>query len=311
MMLQSAKSAPFLLPLLQKLALTSPTHASEPYRPLLTQVSKNSPACALLRPSKELGELMSEMEGLQYCQIERQPALLGKLAKECPLFFSLVGMEGTFSQEVVPIFQCVYKKALETVSTPPVSTPLTSPEDPGHYFPNLPPVRDRGTYTTDRCKKEASDCRKTAGRHPNLIPGIFTLFCTHGVCLGFSIMEQVESVNVPFTILCTRFRQYPKIVIYDNACQLQTYCLRRDPGFFRETWFLVDRLHWRNHSGCNIGYNLDSYPQFQKINSQVAEQNNSLLKKMKGQLSYMNRENFIRHLMLFLWHRSCKVITKL
>ena len=81
----------------------------------------------------------------------------------------------------------------------------------------------------------------------------WNVFCTLGVCLGFSIMEQVESVNVPFTILRTRFRQCkfrfclalvwliicefvvrnhlcaphlgPKTVIYDNACQLQTYCL--------------------------------------------------------------------------------------
>lgn len=35
----------------------------------------------------------------------------------------------------------------------------------------------------------------------------WNVFCTLGVCLGFSIMEQVESVNVPFTILRTRFRQ--------------------------------------------------------------------------------------------------------
>ncbi|XP_046907411.1 uncharacterized protein LOC124488912 isoform X2 [Hypomesus transpacificus] len=64
-----------------------------------------------------------------------------------------------------------------------------------------PTHANRGLYTTDTCKKEASDCRKTAGRHPNLIPGIFTLFCTHG----------------------------PKTVIYDNACQL---LLAKGPRFF-------------------------------------------------------------------------------
>ena len=123
---------------------------------------------------------MSEMEIMQYRNIERHPVLLGKLAEECPLFFSLVGIEGTFPPEVIPVFQAIYRKAQDTLCTTPVSTPLTSAADPGHYFPNLPPVRDRGSYSTDRCKKEASDCRKTAGRHPNLIPGIFTMFCTHG-----------------------------------------------------------------------------------------------------------------------------------
>ncbi|KAG5263916.1 hypothetical protein AALO_G00270060 [Alosa alosa] len=128
-------------------------------------------------------------------------------------------------------------------------------------------------------------CRKVGSRHPSLIPGIFTLFCKHGVCLGFSIMEQVESVNVPFSILRSRFTKCPEVVIYDNACQLHTYTFRRDLQFFNKTCFLVDHLHWRNHSGCNAGYQLDVYPQHQDINSQLAEQSNSLLKKLKSQLS--------------------------
>lgn len=41
----------------------------------------------------------------------------------------------------------------------------------------------------------------------------------------------------------------PSIVIYDNACALHAYCLNRDPTFFQNTVFLVDRLHWDNHTG--------------------------------------------------------------
>ena len=41
----------------------------------------------------------------------------------------------------------------------------------------------------------------------------------------------------------------PSIVVYDNACGLHTYCLKRDPHFFKETRFLVDRFHWNNHTG--------------------------------------------------------------
>jgi hypothetical protein len=41
----------------------------------------------------------------------------------------------------------------------------------------------------------------------------------------------------------------PKIVIYDNACSLHNYVLNRDPVFFKDTVFVVDRLHWKNHSG--------------------------------------------------------------
>ena len=41
----------------------------------------------------------------------------------------------------------------------------------------------------------------------------------------------------------------PKIIIYDNCCALHAYCLNRDPLFFKHTTFLIDRFHWRNHTG--------------------------------------------------------------
>ena len=41
----------------------------------------------------------------------------------------------------------------------------------------------------------------------------------------------------------------PSLIVYDNSCNLHSYCLNRDPGFFRQTKFVVDRFHWRNHRG--------------------------------------------------------------
>ena len=37
--------------------------------------------------------------------------------------------------------------------------------------------------------------------------------------------------------------------MYDNSCNLHDYCLNRDPGFFKNTKFFVDRFHWVNHKG--------------------------------------------------------------
>ena len=153
-------------------------------------------------------------------------------------------------------------------------------------------------------------CKKKRSFHKSLTPGLFTLSCPHGICYGFEVMENAESPNIPFTILKTRFESAPKVVIYDNACNLHAYCLNRDPCFFKATWFLVDRFHWVNHSGCHSGYNLDSYLQFSKINSQVAEQRNSTLKRLKSMLSYMNHEHFINHVKLFMWFRSMLSIVK-
>jgi hypothetical protein len=33
----------------------------------------------------------------------------------------------------------------------------------------------------------------------------------------------------------------PKFVVYDNACALRNYCMRREPGFFSNVTFVVDR----------------------------------------------------------------------
>jgi hypothetical protein len=55
----------------------------------------------------------------------------------------------------------------------------------------------------------------------NLAGGIFTFMCVHGLCIGHHIIPKAEGRNDPFTVLRTRFKVPPKIVIYDFACQLQ------------------------------------------------------------------------------------------
>lgn len=49
---------------------------------------------------------------------------------------------------------------------------------------------------------------------------------------------------------------------------------------------------------------MDSYPQLSTINSQVVEQANAAVKRIKASLSYMTAENFLQHLKLFLWYRN-------
>ncbi len=56
----------------------------------------------------------------------------------------------------------------------------------------------------------------------------------------------------------------PKVIIYDNACALHNYCLNRDPEFFKDTTFLVDRFHWKNHTSKYRIVNIDFYVSFRK-----------------------------------------------
>jgi hypothetical protein len=40
----------------------------------------------------------------------------------------------------------------------------------------------------------------------------------------------------------------PKLVVYDNACNLAAFIAKRTPIFFQNTDFLVDRLHIKGHT---------------------------------------------------------------
>ena len=175
------------------------------------------------------------------------------------------------------------------------------------FFPNLPAIRKAERYASDK-RNDKNDpretgCRKESYGHPTLSPGLFTIFCKHGVCYGFEAMTSHESPRHPFNIFKTRFHQAPRCIIYDNACQLHTYCLNRDPLFYRGTVFCVDRFHWKCHVGCSEGYCLDKYKSSYdicNINSQINEQANSGLKRISPQLAYMSAGNFIFHTSLFL-----------
>ncbi|CAH3150762.1 unnamed protein product [Pocillopora meandrina] len=117
-----------------------------------------------------------------------------------------------------------------------------------------------------------------------------------------------ESPNIPFTVFITIFLPFfltgARLVVYDNSCNLHSYCLNRDPVFFKNSQFLVDRLHWRDHTDCSEAYNLSRYPQWDTLNSQAAEQAYSSLKSFKGFLSYINEKNFMTRCIFFIWYRN-------
>lgn len=57
-------------------------------------------------------------------------------------------------------------------------------------------------------------------------------------------------------------------------------------------------------TACNSGYNSDLYPQLHNVNTQIAEQFNARIKKMKHHLPYMTREHFLKNVELYLWFHS-------
>jgi hypothetical protein len=186
---------------------------------------------------------------------------------------------------------------------PPISSPY-------EFFPSFPKQLGKSCYSIDAtAKKDEHLCRKLSNSHPVLSPGIFTVFCRHRVCLGFSLMTASESPKTPFELFLTRFTNYlPQIrIIYDNCCNLHRYALNREPARFSETIFLVDRLHFQDHSACSLGYSTSTYncdPSIKSLNTQINEQANADLRNLSKQVSYMKPENVMLHLKIFLAERN-------
>ncbi len=59
-----------------------------------------------------------------------------------------------------------------------------------------------------------------------------------------------------------------------------------------------------NFVGCSDGYNLSLYPQLSHLNTQIAEQCNAGLKRIKDQLSYMTAKNFMVHCQFYLLNKN-------
>jgi len=159
----------------------------------------------------------------------------------------------------------------------------------------------------DRSTSESSinRCRK-AGRHVNgRTGGVFSFFCLkHGFCYGFHVMPFSEGRNDPFSVLKTYLRKAPKIIVYDFACSLEEYCLNRDPDWFRDTLFVIDRFHWKNHYGCPKAFNMSNYTGLYGKNSSICEQYHAYLSRFRAAASGMKLANFVRWLRLWvdLWN---------
>ena len=83
-------------------------------------------------------------------------------------------------------------------------------------------------------------------------------------------MKGNESRNDVFSALFCFFVVAPLYLIYDYACELGKYCKKREPFFFRDTIFLVDKFHSKGHKDCGTASSVDPHL---KVNSYISNVN--------------------------------------
>jgi hypothetical protein len=126
----------------------------------------------------------------------------------------------------------------------------------GVFFPGrkiIRKIRPVNIQNESRCNKDS----KKAGR---LGAGTLLFWCAqHRYCLGFVILKSAESISQVAETFISRFQTQPKVIIYDNGCNLHEYILNRDPRIFKNTLILSDGFHWKNHTNCCLCYNSREY----------------------------------------------------
>ena len=135
--------------------------------------------------------------------------------------------------------------------------PFIEAVETGAFFPSMPyhsVVRDINFG------KETTNCTKEYKQSGRLGAGTLLFWCgIHRKCIGFYMLPSAESCQHVYTILLSRFKRMPRVVIYDNGCNLNEYVLNRAPEPFKGSYILSDGFHWKNHVNCASTFNSKLY----------------------------------------------------
>ena len=180
-------------------------------------------------------------------------------------------------------------------------SPVALDEDPdsvscafsGFIFPCAAKYRNHLIFD----KTENFDCNKQYVRSKRFSPGILTVqcCCDKPQLLGYIIMVRAESTALALTSVLTHFQVPPRVVYYDNACNLAKSVLTRAPWLLHCTKFVVDRFHFKNHT-CSELYDPDSYFAMDLDRTTTAESFNARLEKSVPYLRFVKADNLIPHL---------------
>ncbi|EJD48432.1 hypothetical protein AURDEDRAFT_60705, partial [Auricularia subglabra TFB-10046 SS5] len=177
-------------------------------------------------------------------------------------------------------------------------------------YPNIPGDGsiDRATVTDSGGKIGCSKFYQSYGKR-GLTGGLLIIWCSHSVCYGFHCIPKGEGRNDVFSALFTHWPRPPRKVIYDYACALAPYCMLREPIYYGDTQFLIDKFHAQDHTRCSPACFLTGYADWNEAlrvaNSSAGECGNSSLLKIRKSLSYLSQRHAIilSYTFLAIWNR--------
>jgi hypothetical protein len=174
----------------------------------------------------------------------------------------------------------------------------------GCWYPKNPPIRKVPLYAACASLTSASANKVVHKGHNLTTPGLFLVFChEHDELIGFHLLKYSESTRTVHDLMLSRYKLAPRIVIYDHACDLHKYSIAREPKFFADTAYYVDKLHYGTHKDCSCAYDPFKPQHLRSVNTTIYEQANSRIKHTRKSMYHMTQEHFLfilRHILYML-----------
>lgn len=160
--------------------------APQPVQQFLLSLASNSPVCAYIHPKPAVKVLLDQL--CSGVNVKEDPSAWKLLSEEVPLVYSMIADASTTTvpQQLCQLLQELWEKATSIfmdleLYLDPDSTGSSDNVEMAH-FPNLPLLRSRGFFAADAANNKSMPiCRKQYPGHPTLLPGIFTIYCPHGI----------------------------------------------------------------------------------------------------------------------------------
>ena len=219
----------------------------------------------------------------------------------CDIFKEMIKLRGKFD------------RLSKSVAVARKAPPQDFRQPAADFFPDYDIHTMNNLYKADakNDKDEEEDCRKEFEKSAGISGGIGTVTCSHNITKGFRLIERGES---PQLFLHSILRRLPikvkakkRVIVYDFACKMHKYALRRFPYRIRRFQFVIDRHHQVNHTSCSQSYNMSKYPFMNNINSQLAEQLNNSLRKLATVSAYSKYETYKKVLEIFITVKNLKI----
>jgi len=147
--------------------------------------------------------------------------------------------------------------------------------------------------------KETHNCIKkytTAEYHS---PGLLTVqcVCENPKLIGFIVMTRAESTSLALSSILSHLPIPPRVLYYDNGCNLFASTLLRFPWLLHQCRVVVDRFHYKSHKCCAF-FDPDCYYALDEQRSTTAESFNARIARSVHHMRYLRGNNLVPFLQI-------------